>query len=148
MSEPKPTGIDLKRLSRRRFLKLSGVATLGWVLTACTPTPTQIPGATETSIPSITTPLPLTGTPVPLTETPVLALIQPTLTPTETSTLPAPMIEVDGLKIPDPKASNPELFDVTNTNSPIEQFAFAFGVKSQDVIAGLHFNDGYARKKW
>lgn len=49
-----------------------------------------------------------------------------------------PMIEVDGLQIPDPKASNPELFDVTNPDSPIVQFANAFEVKPEDVGAGLH----------
>jgi endo-1,4-beta-xylanase len=43
------------------------------------------------------------------------------------------MIEVDGVKVPDPKVSNPELFDLTSTDSPIVQFANAFGVKPEEV---------------
>jgi endo-1,4-beta-xylanase len=46
---------------------------------------------------------------------------------------PTPIIEVDGLKIPDPKASNPEFFNLTSPDSPIFQFANAFGVKPEEV---------------
>jgi hypothetical protein len=60
----------------------------------------------------------------------------PTETPTATSSVP--MIEVDGLQIPEPKVSNPELFDLTEhllaeNNSPIVQFANAFGVNPEEV---------------
>jgi endo-1,4-beta-xylanase len=68
-----------------------------------------------------------TNTPKP-TETP---------TPTVIETPSVPMIEVNGLKIPDPKVSNPELFDLTKhltkNNSPIVQFANAFGVNPEEV---------------
>lgn len=58
----------------------------------------------------------------------------PTNTPIPTSTAtPIPMIEIDGVKVPDPKISNPELFDLTSPDSPIVQFANAFGVKPEDV---------------
>ncbi|MEK7597041.1 MAG: hypothetical protein AAB441_00155 [Patescibacteria group bacterium] len=60
----------------------------------------------------------------------------PTNTP-EPTAIPVPMIEVGGLQIPDPKASNPELFDVINPDSPIVQFANAFGIKPEEVAAGL-----------
>lgn len=43
------------------------------------------------------------------------------------------MIEVDGLLLPDPRATNPELFDLTSPDSPIVQFAHAFGVEPEDV---------------
>lgn len=35
---------------------------------------------------------------------------------------PVPMIEVDGIKVPDPKVTNPELFDITKPDSPISKF--------------------------
>lgn len=67
---------------------------------------------------------------------------KPTVIATATATViieptraasPVPMLEVGGLKIPDPKASNPELFDLKNPNSPIVQFANAFGIKPEKV---------------
>ena len=54
---------------------------------------------------------------------------EPTVPPTET----IPTIDVDGLQVPDPKISNPELFDLTNPSSPIAKFANAFGVKPEEV---------------
>jgi hypothetical protein len=87
------------------------------LLSACgssqiTPTATS----TATSLP--------TNTPIP----------SPTATPTPS----VPMIDVDGIQVPDPKASNPELFDLKNPDSPIVQFANAFGIKPEDVVSGLH----------
>lgn len=67
---------------------------------------------------------------------------KPTIIATATATVileptraasPVPMLEVGGLQIPDPKASNPELFDLTKPDSPIVQFANAFGVKPEEV---------------
>ena len=55
----------------------------------------------------------------------------PTFTPEPTPSLP--ILEVDGLKIPDPKASNPEFFNLTSPDSPIVQFANAFGIKPEEV---------------
>lgn len=46
---------------------------------------------------------------------------------------PVPMIEVGGLQLQDPKVSNPELFNLTSPDSPIVQFANAFGVKPEEV---------------
>ena len=58
----------------------------------------------------------------------------PTNTPIPTSTAtPVPMIEIDGVKVPDPKATNPELFDLKNPDSPIVQFANAFGITPEEV---------------
>ena len=62
----------------------------------------------------------------------------PTNTP-EPTAIPVPMIEVGGLQIPDPKASNPELFDVINPDSPIVQFANAFLIKPEDITQGIFF---------
>lgn len=56
-----------------------------------------------------------------------------TLLPTNIPSPNVPIIEIDGLKVPDPKASNPEFFDLTSLDSPIVQFANAFSVKPEEV---------------
>ncbi|CAG1005310.1 hypothetical protein ANAEL_03315 [Anaerolineales bacterium] len=76
-------------------------------------------------------PTPIATTTSAPTNTPV-----PTVTQTPTSAIP--MIDIDGVKVPDPKVTNPELFDLKNPDSPIVQFANAFGAKPEDVVAGLH----------
>ncbi len=52
--------------------------------------------------------------------------------PTATAT-PIPMIDVNGIQVPDPKVTNPDLFDLKNSESPIVQFANAFGIKPEEV---------------
>jgi len=93
------------------------------VLSACAPasapTPTPAPSAT---------PLP-TATPSP-TATPTPA---PTATPT-----PIPTIQVGDLSVPDPRVTNPELFDLTNPEAPIVEYAQAFNINPEDVLAGLY----------
>ena len=90
---------------------------LALLLSACVSSqPVPIATATGTSFP--------TNTPIP--------------TSTKIPTPPVPMIDVDGVKIPDPQVSNPELFDLKNPNSPIVLFANAFNVNHEDVLAGLH----------
>jgi endo-1,4-beta-xylanase len=80
---------------------------LAFVIDSCTAaTPTATPRSSATSAPPTAT----------LTSTPAI-----------------PTIDVDGLQVPDPKAINPELFDVKNPDSPIVQFANAFGVEPEDV---------------
>jgi hypothetical protein len=82
----------------------------------------------------------LTGCAAPVEITPISTPL-PTETPMPTSTgipteIPSPtvvFIDVNGLKVPDPKASNPELFDLTSPDSPIVQFANAYGVKPEDI---------------
>jgi len=64
------------------------------------------------------------------TPTPIVEMFTPT---PEAPTPSIPTIEVDGLKLPDPKISNPELFDITKPDSPIVQFANAFGVTPEQV---------------
>src|SRR5574341_348415 len=58
------------------------------------------------------------------------ALLTDTATATST---PIPLIEVDGLKIPDPRASNPELFDESNLHTAIAQFIHALSVVGIEV---------------
>jgi len=99
------------------------------ILSACAPasapTPTPVPSAT---------PLP-TATATPTnTATPTST---PTATPTATPT-PIPTIQVGNLSVPDPRATNPELFDLTKKDSPIVEYAKAFNVKPADVLASLH----------
>jgi len=60
------------------------------------------------------------------------ATITATSTPAPTAT-PVPTIRVDGLVVPDPNFSNPELFTHNNANSPIVQFANAFGINPAEV---------------
>ena len=58
----------------------------------------------------------------------------PTNTPFPAATATSiPMVNVDGVQVPDPKVTNSELFDLKNPESPIVQFANAFGVKPEDV---------------
>jgi len=61
----------------------------------------------------------------------------PTATPTATPT-PIPTIQVGNLSVPDPRVTNPELFDLRNPNAPIPQFANAFNINPKDVLSGLH----------
>jgi hypothetical protein len=48
----------------------------------------------------------------------------PTATPTATPT-PIPTIQVGDLSVPDPRVTNPELFDLRNPDAPIPQFVNA-----------------------
>jgi hypothetical protein len=66
------------------------------------------------------------------TDTPI-----PTVAATATVTS-IPKIDVGGIQVPDPKFTNPELFDLKNPDSPIVQFANAFGVKPEEVSKSLH----------
>jgi GH35 family endo-1,4-beta-xylanase len=71
-----------------------------FLLASCEPEAKVVP--TETIIPASTI------TPIPPTST---------ITPTR-----IPIIDIDGQSIPDPHFSNPELFDLQNSASPIPQF--------------------------
>jgi hypothetical protein len=54
--------------------------------------------------------------------------------PTVSSTVtPVPTIQVGDIQVPDPKASNPELFNLEDVDSPIVRFADAFKIKPADV---------------
>ena len=101
------------------------------ILSACAPvsapTPTSTPAPSATSLPTATAVPTSTATP---TST-------PTATPTATPT-PIPTIQVGGLSVPDPRVTNPELFDLTKKDSPIVEHANAFKLNSADVLAGLH----------
>jgi GH35 family endo-1,4-beta-xylanase len=59
------------------------------------------------------------------------ALSQPTVISTAAPTVV--MMNIDGLSVPDPKTSNPELFDLANPHSPILKFANAFEITLQEV---------------
>jgi GH35 family endo-1,4-beta-xylanase len=91
---------------------------LNLILSACTPAPTPIPTPTPSA-----TPLP-TATTAP-TNTAI-----PTATPT-----PIPTIQVGSLSIPDPRVTNPELFNLTKPDAPIPQFVNAMKNGGIDVSA-------------
>jgi hypothetical protein len=99
------------------------------MLSACAPVsaPTSTPAPSATPLPTATTAPTSTATP---TSTPTAV---PTATPT-----PIPTIQVGSLSVPDPRVTNPELFDVTKKGSPIVEYANAFKLNSADVLAGLH----------
>ncbi len=101
--------------------KVIAVLSILAFLPACSPSPTAAPIPTlAPSQVSMATPLP-TNTAIPTlipTETKA-----PTAAPTATPSIP--MLEIGGLKIPDPKVTNPEFFDLGNANSPVVQFANA-----------------------
>jgi len=91
------------------------------ILSACAPASAQ----TSTPAPS--------ATPLPTATTAPTSTAIPTATPT-----PIPTIQVGDLTVPDPRVTNPELFDVTKTDSPIVEYANAFKLNSADVLASLH----------
>ena len=69
-----------------------------------------------------TTPPSIELTPAPTAT--ATATTTPTPPPTETPT-PIPTIEVNGLQLPDPHITNPELFDLKKKEAPIPHFANA-----------------------
>jgi len=89
-------------------------------VSASAPTPTPAPSAT---------PLPTaTATPTS-TATPTNT---PTATPTATPT-PIPTIQVGSLSVPDPRVTNPELFDLRNPDAPIPQFVNAMKMAGIEI---------------
>jgi hypothetical protein len=101
------------------------------ILSACAP----VSAPTPTPAPSMT-PLP-TATATP-TRT-------PTATPTATLT-PIPTIQVGSLSVPDPRVTNPELFDLHNPDAPIPQFVNAMKMAGIEITAeqveqGLTFQE-------
>jgi|GEM_PF-1147993 len=139
----------------KRAFALVLLATL--VLSACTPVsaPTSIPATSVALLPT-DTPAPtatFTSTPTPTatpanTATPTVtptATATPTVTPTATPT-PIPTLppeQVGGLTgVPDPRYSNPELFDLNDPDAPIPQFVHALNkagieISSEQVLQGL-----------
>jgi GH35 family endo-1,4-beta-xylanase len=96
------------------------------ILSACAPvsapTPTTAPSATL--LPTATTVPTSTATP---TST-------PTATPTATPT-PIPTIQVGDLSVPDPRVTNPELFDLRKPDAPIPQFVNAMKMAGIEITA-------------
>jgi hypothetical protein len=90
------------------------------ILSACAPVsaPTPIPAPSTTPLPTAT------ATP---TST-------PTATPTATPT-PIPTIQVGNLSVPDPRVTNPELFDLRNPDAPIPQFVNAMKMAGIEITA-------------
>ena len=96
------------------------------MLSACAPASAPMP----TPVPSAT-PLP-TATAMPTsTATPTST---PTAIPTATPT-PIPTIQVGDLSVPDPRATNPELFDLRNPGAPIPQFVNAMKMAGIEITA-------------
>lgn len=93
------------------------------ILASCAPAAKVVP--TETAI------LTSTVTPIP-----------PTLTITPT---PIPTIDIDGQNIPDPRFSNPELFNLEKSNAPIPQFVHALSSAGVEVSAKA-VNEGLVYK--
>jgi GH35 family endo-1,4-beta-xylanase len=96
------------------------------ILSACAPVsaPTTTPAPSATPLPTATT------TPIS-TATPTST---PTPTPTATPT-PIPTIQVGNLSVPDPRVTNPELFDLRNPNAPIPQFVNAMKMAGIEITA-------------
>ncbi len=121
------------------------------LLSACAPVtgPTPTPSATPLSIAvlaptSTATPTAtVTATPSPTpTDT---ATPSPTATATPTPIPTLPPEQVGGLSgVPDPRVTNPELFDLTRRDAPIPQFVNAMknagiGVSAEEVLSNLQF---------
>lgn len=107
--------------------------TVGVVLrTMFTPTPDT--KAVETTVPSLRDLTPVPPTPVGSVSPEPDATV--TASPSETPS--TPMIEVDGVSLPDPKVTNPELFSPTYQGSPVFEFAKSMGLTPEEVIANTH----------
>jgi GH35 family endo-1,4-beta-xylanase len=96
------------------------------ILSACAPVsaPTPTPAPSATPLPTATTAPTSTATP---TSTPTAI---PTATPT-----PIPTIQVGSLSVPDPRVTNPELFDLRNPDAPIPQFVKAMKMAGIEITA-------------
>ena len=90
------------------------------MLSACAPVsvPTSAPAPSATPLPTAT----------------AAPTITPTATPTATPT-PIPTIQVGNLSVPDPRVTNPELFDLRNPNAPIPQFVNAMKMAGIEITA-------------
>jgi endo-1,4-beta-xylanase len=86
------------------------------LLNACALAPIATPVPSDTPLPTATA----TSTPAP------------TVTPTATPT-PIPTIRVGNLALPDPRYSNPELFDLSKPDAPIPQFVNAMRMAGIEV---------------
>jgi hypothetical protein len=96
------------------------------ILSACAPVsaPTSTPAPSATPLPTATTTPTSTATP---TSTPTAV---PTATP-----MPIPTIQVGNLSVPDPRVTNPELFDLRNPDAPIPQFVNAMKMAGIEITA-------------
>jgi uncharacterized protein YrzB (UPF0473 family) len=132
----KQPDIKHKQFTRREFLKAVGAGLVATFLADC---------QSEKESPSLSTSATSTETPIPtstLTPTP-----KSTETPTPTRVF-IPIIQSEknsNLKdIPDPRVTNPELFDLKNPTSPIPQFVNAMRMAGielnpKEVVAHLEF---------
>lgn len=85
---------------------------------------------------------------------PTLQSLPPTstLTPTITPTPFIPTIEVDGVIIPHPRFSNPELFDLSNPDAPIPRFVTAMKtaglvISGQGIVDALSDPHSFQARK-
>jgi len=113
------------KLTRRDFLKVAGVASAGLALSACGVDVTKLsnPISTVTIMPSLTP--------------------TQTITPTPTN-IPIPTLSGISISVPDPRFTNPELFDLQKSNAPIPQFVNGMntaGIKitPEDVVQNLQY---------
>jgi hypothetical protein len=91
------------------------------ILASCAPVQVATPVPSATPLPTATA----TSTPAP-TATPT---VTPTFTPT-----PIPTIQIGDLTVPDPRYTNPELFDLTKPDAPIPQFVNAMKMAGIELV--------------
>jgi len=117
-----------------KIKKIVTVLLIAFILASCAPAAKVV--STEAVVPTSTfTPIPPTPT---ITPTPIPPT--PTITPT-----PIPTIDIEGQNIPDPRFSNPELFNLEKSNAPIPQFVHALSLAGFEVSAKA-VNEGLAYK--
>ena len=121
------------------------------MLSACSPAsaPTSTPAPSATLLPTrdsfnstsshlaTSTPAP-SATLLPTATTVPTSTATPTSTPTATPTAtptPIPTIQVGSLSVPDPRVTNPELFDLRNPDAPIPQFVNAMKMAGIEITA-------------
>ena len=102
--------------------KIIPVLLVAFFMASCAPAAKVIPTATAASKSTYpTAPLPPTFTPVPPT---------PTLTST-----PIPTVDLKSQNIPDPRLSDPDLFNLEKPNAPIPQYVHALNMAGVDISA-------------
>jgi len=121
---------------------------LSILLAACLSQTTDATITTETSKTDITkTPLKIESTPTNTIEPSKTHTHTPTITPTLTET-PVPMLEGLSIPVPDPRITNPELFDLTRPDAQIPQFVNAMGMLGYELDFNLVIdNIVYKEKK-
>lgn len=123
-----------------QFYSLLIIITILFSLISCSSTEELNGVETAPSSATTTNPPTITSTKIPESTPIIYQTKPPTLTHTPTET-PIPTLEGFSIPIPDPRITNPELFDLEDPDAPIPQFVSAM------KMAGIEINQDTVIKK-